>query len=53
MAQDLISKVVGLILFYYYALFSFFLYLGLSLKSKEFFRKDTEKDKLQFEIGTS
>lgn len=52
MAQQWLSRMLGLLFFYWYALFSFLLYLGLSIRSREFFRKDTEKDKLQYEIGT-
>ena len=51
MARPFIDRLVANLAFYSYALFSWLLYLALSLKSGEFFRKFTEKDKLQYEIG--
>ena len=37
---------------YAFAVFGYFLYLGLVIKSGMFFRKETEQDKLQLSIGT-
>jgi len=45
--------IVYTLLFYLFALFNWFLYLGLAIYSGSFFKNNTEQDKLQLAIGTS
>jgi hypothetical protein len=51
MAQFIFAELLGFLAYYSFAVFNCALYLGLSLYSREFFRKDTEKDKNQYAIG--
>ena len=40
------------LLFYAFGLFNWFLYLGLAISNRSFFKKDTEQDRLQLALGT-
>lgn len=51
MTRALLDRLVGSLAFYSFAIFSLCLYLFLSLRSGEFFRKFSEKDILQYKIG--
>ena len=51
MARTLVDRLVGGVAFYSFAIFSFCLYVFLSMRSGEFFRKFSEKDILQYKIG--
>ena len=53
MARTILDRLVSNLAFYSFGIFSFFLYLVLSLRSGEFFRKFSEKDRLQYDIGTA
>ena len=39
--------------FYAFGLFNWFLYLGIAIYTKSFFKKDTEQDRLQLALGAS
>ncbi len=51
MAQSTLLRLLSLVAYYWFACLNYFLYLGLSLHSGEFFRRDTEHDKNQYAIG--
>jgi hypothetical protein len=51
MARSSLDRLVTNLAFYSYGIFSLLLYLALSLRSGEFFRKFSEKDTLQYAIG--
>ncbi len=53
MARALLDRLVSGLAFYSFAIFCYLLYLFLSLRSGEFFRKFGEKEKLQYAIGTA
>ncbi len=51
MASGLVGLLVRRTSFYAFGFFNLCLFLGLFIKNGTFFKKDTEKDKLQFAIG--
>ncbi|KAK5272300.1 hypothetical protein LTR96_001930 [Exophiala xenobiotica] len=51
MASSFVRQLIGQIVFYAFGLFNYFLFLGLFIKNGTFFKKDTEQDKLQYDIG--
>lgn len=51
MAQHPVVRLLGYVAYYWFAILNYFLYIGLSIQSREFFRKDTEQDKNQYLIG--
>lgn len=51
MARTFLDRLIANTAFYTYGLFSLFLYLYLAVRSGEFFRKFSEQDNLQYEIG--
>lgn len=51
MASSFVRQLVGKVSFYSFGLFNYFLFLGLFIKNGTFFKKDTEQDKLQYDIG--
>jgi len=50
MASSFVRQLVGKVSFYSFGLFNYFLFLGLFIKNGTFFKKDTEQDKLQYDI---
>jgi pimeloyl-ACP methyl ester carboxylesterase len=52
MASSFVKHLLGRVSFYFFAIFNWFLFLGLSIKTGTFFTRDSEQDKLQYAIGT-
>jgi fucose permease len=50
-SKSLVQAAVWKIALYSFGLLNWFLYLGLAISSGSFFKKDTEQDRLQLDIG--
>ena len=48
---NIVGLIIWRILLYGYGLFSYFLYLGLAVKGGAFFRRPTEQEKNEFQLG--
>lgn len=51
MAPPFLRRLLGRVSYYSFGIFNWFLFLGLFMKNGTYFKKDSEKDRLQFAIG--